>query len=147
MTEYPLATVGALVISPMNRVLLIQTHKWQGSWGVPGGKIAYGERMADALRREFMEETGLTLSDIRWGPVQEAVNSAEFYKPAHFILLNFIARSQHETVILNDEAERYVWVTPDDAQGYALNTPTRRLLEFYKQHGFSSEPVDRREVR
>jgi 8-oxo-dGTP pyrophosphatase MutT (NUDIX family) len=146
MAEYPLATVGALVVSCKARVLLIQTHKWRGSWGVPGGKIAHGEHMVEALRREFLEETGLTLFDIHWGPVQEAVNSPEFYKPAHFILLNFIARSQHETVTLNDEAERYAWVTPDEASAYALNTPTRKLLEFYQQHGFSGQPLDSAEV-
>ena len=81
MPEYPLVTVGALVVGPSERVLIIQTHKWKGMWGVPGGKIEYGETVEQALRREFLEETGLTLTDIYQGPVQEAVESLEFYKP------------------------------------------------------------------
>ena len=100
MPEYPLATVGALVVGPSKRVLIIKTHKWRGKWGVPGGKIDYGETMRRALKREFLErkKRGLTLSEIYWGPVQEAVESSEFYKSAHFILLNFIAVSEREEV-------------------------------------------------
>jgi ADP-ribose pyrophosphatase YjhB (NUDIX family) len=131
---YPLATVGALVINPAGECLLIRSHKWHDTWAVPGGKIDYGESMVQALKREFLEETGLQLSRICWAPVQEAVNSAEFYKPAHFILLNFIAYSEQQDVTLNDEAQMYAWLALEDALGYDLNTPTRRLLEFYRDH-------------
>ncbi len=127
----PLATVGALLVGPSKRVLIIKTHKWRDSWGVPGGKIHYGETIAAALKREFKEETGLELSSIQPGPVQEAVNSPEFYKEAHFILLNFIAYCDSEAVILNEEAEAYAWLEPRHALDYPLNTPTRKLLEFY----------------
>ncbi len=140
MPEYPLATVGALVVGPSERVLIIKTHKWRGKWGVPGGKIAYGERMTRALKREFLEETGLTLTDIYRGPVQEAVDSAEFYKDAHFILLNFVARTKSEEVTLNEEAEVYTWVSPERALTYDLNTPTRRLVTFYLEHPLETLP-------
>jgi 8-oxo-dGTP diphosphatase len=32
-----------------------------GIWGLPGGGVGHGEHPADALRREFVEETGLTV--------------------------------------------------------------------------------------
>ncbi len=133
-TPTPLATVGALVRAPDNRVLLVRTHKWRDTWGVPGGKIEYGETIRAALQREFLEETGLTLGKIYWGPVQEAVRSPEFYRDAHFILLNFIALTAHTQVSLNDEAQAHVWVSPEDALAMSLNTPTRRLLQFYLAH-------------
>ena len=138
MPEYPLATVGALVVGPSGRVLLVQTHKWRGKWGVPGGKIEYGETMRQALEREFLEETGLTLTDLYWGPVQEAVESPEFYKSAHFILLNFVARTEREEVTLNEEAQAYTWVSPERALSYDLNAPTRRLVTFYLEHPIES---------
>ena len=134
MPEYPLATVGALVVGPSERVLIVKTHKWRGKWGVPGGKIDYGETMGQALKREFLEETGLTLAEIYWGPVQEAVQSGEFYKSAHFILLNFVAVTEHEEVTLNEEAQAHTWVSPERALTYDLNTPTRTLVEFYLDH-------------
>ena len=141
MPEYPLATVGALVISPEERLLLIQTHKWKHSWGVPGGKIDYGETIREALLREFREETGLELFDLHWGPVQEAVSSPEFHKEGHFILLNFIARSSTETVSLNDEAQAFVWVSAEEALSYPLNSYTRNLLDFYIKNHFSSQEI------
>lgn len=131
---FPLTTVGALAVSPDGRVLLVKTHKWRDSWGVPGGKVAYGETLKAALQREFLEETGLSLSDIHWGPVQEAVRSTEFYRDAHFILLNFVALTQSTTVTLNDEAQAHVWMTPEAALELPLNTPTRNLVQFYLGH-------------
>ena len=128
----PLTTVGALIRSPDRRVLLIQTHKWRGMWGVPGGKLEYGESLKEALRREVSEETGLRLTRIYWGPVQEAIQSPEFYKDAHFVLLNFIALTDDVQVTLNDEAQAHVWVTPEEALAFNLNTPTRLLVEFYR---------------
>ena len=122
----PLTTVGALAVSPDGRVLLVRTHKWRDSWGVPGGKVAYGETLKAALQREFLEETGLTLGKIYWGPVQEAVRSPEFYRDAHFILLNFVALTQSTTVTLNDEAQAYVWVTPEGGPRAAAQHPDPR---------------------
>lgn len=141
MPEHPLATVGALVEGPGGRVLLVRTHKWRNAWGVPGGKIAYGETMLAALRREFREETGLAIHDVRMGPVQEAVESDEFHRPAHFLLLNFLARTDRERVQLNDEAQEHAWLAPADAEGLPLNSFTRRLLDFYREVGFRAPPL------
>lgn len=138
---YPRVTVGALVVGPSGRVLIIRTHKWRDLWGVPGGKIEYGETIKEALCREYEEETGLHLHDIRMGPVQEAVNSPEFHKPAHFILLNFIVHTHDETVQLNDEAQAYAWLEPERALTYPLNTPTRSLIEFYLEHRHTTEAL------
>jgi ADP-ribose pyrophosphatase YjhB (NUDIX family) len=137
----PLVTVGALLVSPSGRVLLIHTYKWRGLWGVPGGKIDYGETLAAAIEREVHEETGLSIGEICWAPVQEAINSREFYKPSHMILLNFVARCHSEAVVLNEEAGAFAWLTVSEALGYPLNTPTRHLIRYYQQHSFSGEPL------
>lgn len=138
----PLATVGALVVGPDGRVLLVRTHKWRDRWGVPGGKIEYGERIREALAREFREETGLELRDVRWAPVQEAVESDEFHVPAHFVLLNFLARSDATAVRRNDEAQAHAWVAPAEALRYPLNRPTRALVEHYLRLGYSGRPLE-----
>jgi len=138
---YPLATVGALIVGPDARVLLIRTHKWGDRWGVPGGKVDWGESLLEAVHREVREETGLSLSDVRWGPVQEAVSHPEFHRDAHFILVNVVARASTAAVTLNDEAQAYAWCTPAEAATYDLNEPTRRLLEHYRSHGFATSTL------
>jgi ADP-ribose pyrophosphatase YjhB (NUDIX family) len=145
--RYPLTTVGALVVSPLGRLLLIRTHKWRGLWGVPGGKVEWGESLLEAVHREVLEETGLELDDVRWAPVQEAVLHPEFHRPAHFVLINVVARSMGEDVVLNDEAQAHAWCTPDEAEGLDLNEPTRRLLAHYREHGFDAPPLTPPPVR
>jgi phosphoglycolate phosphatase-like HAD superfamily hydrolase/ADP-ribose pyrophosphatase YjhB (NUDIX family) len=125
----PIATVGALIHNDEGRVLMIRTHKWSDRWGIPGGKIRRGEPSIDALRREVREETALEIDNIRFVMVQDSIDSPEFMRPEHFILLNYLARATSAQVTLNDEAEEFRWVSPAEALSLDLNQPTRALLE------------------
>jgi phosphoglycolate phosphatase len=126
----PIVTVGALVFNDQNEVLMVRTHKWSNLWGIPGGKIKWGEESIAALRREIMEETNLDITDIRFVLAQDCIHSPEFYRDAHFVLLNYTARCVGEPrVKLNDEAREFKWVAPATALSMPINQPTRVLLE------------------
>lgn len=126
----PIGTVGALIFDDVGRVLMVRTRKWSSLWGIPGGKIKDGESSEAALRREILEETGLPIHNIRFVLVQDCIDSTEFYRPAHFLLLNYTcATSQASQVVLNDEADAFQWVTPTDALLMPINQPTRVLLQ------------------
>ncbi|HWZ87716.1 MAG TPA: NUDIX domain-containing protein [Polyangiaceae bacterium] len=130
MSERPIVTVGAIISRPDGKILLVRTHKWHDRLGVPGGKIEYGETQEAALAREILEETGLVIFDVRFVLVQESIDSPEFYRPAHMILLNYACRvNDTDSLTLNDEAEAFSWVTPNEALALDLNTPTRQLIE------------------
>jgi phosphoglycolate phosphatase len=134
----PVVTVGALIYDGAGKVLLLRTHKWGDRWGIPGGKIERGETSEDALRREVHEETGLEIADIGFALVQDSIDSPEFQRREHFILLNYVARATSTAVTLNDEAEEFAWVSPGDALALDLNTPTRVLLEDARRRGMAS---------
>ena len=128
--EPPLATVGALIFNDRNEALMILTHKWSGKWGIPGGKIKRGETALAALRREIKEETNLSVRDIEFVIVQDCISSKEFYRDAHFVLLNYKCRCHgRPNVKLNDEAREFRWVNCAEAPALPLNSPTRKLLE------------------
>jgi ADP-ribose pyrophosphatase YjhB (NUDIX family) len=125
----PIVTVGALVFDSAGQVLLVRTHKWSNLWGIPGGKIKWGESSVDALRREIKEETALEITDIEFVLVQDCIHSKEFYRDAHFVLLNYRCRCVGEpSVRLNDEAREFRWVSLESALEMPINQPTRALL-------------------
>jgi len=127
--EPPLATVGALIFNGAGEVLMIRTHKWSGLWGIPGGKIKWGETSENALHREILEETGLKVSGIQFVLVQDCIHSKEFYRDAHFVLLNYTCRCAGKPkVILNEEGREFRWLAPAAAKKLPLNTPTKILL-------------------
>jgi HAD superfamily hydrolase (TIGR01509 family) len=128
VAQVPWLTVGALVRGPDERLLFVRTNKWSGLWGIPGGKVRWGEAMMDALHREIREETGLEIQEPRLVLVQEAVRHPEFHRPVHMLLVNYVARTSSLDVQLNDEAQEYRWVAPDRATELPLNEPTRRLI-------------------
>lgn len=128
---FPIVTVGAAIFHPENgSVLMLRTHKWSGLWGIPGGKVRSRETCADALRRELLEETNLAVDDVDFVLVQDCIGSTEFYRDAHFVLLNYQCRARMPLdVRLNEEAQEFRWVPLSEALKMALNTPTRILLD------------------
>jgi phosphoglycolate phosphatase-like HAD superfamily hydrolase len=127
--DRPIATVGALIHDGDGKVLMIRTHKWSNLWGIPGGKIERGESSENALIREIKEETDLEISDIRFVMVQDCIDSPEFMRPEHFLLLNYIAKASSHEVRLNDEAEEFAWVNLEETFKLDLNSATKILLQ------------------
>jgi len=61
--------------------------------------------------------------------VQDCIHSKEFYRDAHFVLLNYTCRCAGQSrVKLNHEARESRWVTLAEAGKMQLNMPTRVLV-------------------
>jgi dihydroneopterin aldolase len=137
MSSYPLATVGALILSREGEILLVKSEKWRDLYSVPGGKVEYGESMEEAIAREIWEETQLRVTHIRYAMNQESILSDEFWKRAHFIMHDFIVElypdSDKHDVKLNDEAYEHLWIQPLEALKLPLHSKTRRLIEWFLQ--------------
>lgn len=74
-------TVTAIVPFPKSRILLVKrgTVVFKGYWALPGGKVASGETVQEAVVREVNEETGVLvkvvakIGDYRETGVQDGV--------------------------------------------------------------------------
>ena len=126
---WPIATVGGLVFRADGKAFFVRTAKWRGTWGVPGGKIDYGEPSEAAFAREIREETGMEISNIRFALLHDAIEEPEFLKPRHFLLLNYTAEATTDSVQLNHESLEGGWFSLEEALALNLNRPTKVLVE------------------
>lgn len=129
--RYPEPTVGALIFDPAGRLFLMKSHKWAGRYVVPGGHVELGETLEAALRREVAEETGLAIHDIRFLCTQEFIYDSAFWQPRHFIFFDYACRTDGAEVVLNDEAEEYIWLPVDEALRLPMDPYTKRAIRAY----------------
>lgn len=134
-SSYPEATVGALILNPAGEFFLFQSHKWNGAWAIPGGHIELGESAEAAVKREVLEETGLTVEHVEFLCCQECVFDPAFWQQKHFIFLDYVCTSPGGEVTLNEEAEAWRWVKREELANLNIEPFTRKVLEEFMKRG------------
>lgn len=142
MNRYPEPTVGAIIFNPEGKILLCKSHKWGNKYVIPGGHIELGERMEDALKREILEETGLDIYDIKLISLKESVYSDTFHEGKHFIFIDYMCKTDSSNVILNDEAEEYIWADLKKIEHYDLGGFMKELLLELKNRKKSNKCIE-----
>src|SRR6266576_956396 len=90
----PILGVGAIIIDA-GRVLLVERGRepLKGYWSLPGGVLETGEKLAEGIRREVLEETGLEIEllsvvEIFERIMRDAAGVAEY----HYVLIDYLCR-------------------------------------------------------
>jgi len=136
-----LIAVGAIIVDCSRRykkgqerdLLMVQTHKWQDRFSIVGGKVRRNERLAAALAREVMEETGL-VSDIQESICTfDELKLSGYYIPGiHRVFTDNVVEVRRRRVTLNDEAQDSLWIPPTKALAELDIEPNaRKTLELY----------------
>jgi nucleoside triphosphatase len=132
--KYPLPIVGALVVNPENRILLVTFDKEKRIYGLPGGKIHWGEKMEDAVKREVKEEVGLDIELVDIPLVQEAIFPKEIPKreDKHMIFLECVCRTNSSDVKMDGrEIDSYIWIDPKESLKLNVNSYTKIFIRKY----------------
>jgi mutator protein MutT len=134
--------VGAMVFNQEGNVFLArrgpQASNEQGTWEFPGGKVSFGETLADAIVREFEEEYGMTIELIDLLGVNDHILEHE-----HWVAPTFIARlvAGLPTIREPDKCSAIGWfalpalpeplsvVTQDDVRMYLTKYGEQRGME------------------
>ena len=138
----PIAAVGVVCLRG-DKVLLIRRGRppLQGAWSLPGGKIEWGERAADAALRELAEETGVRaeltgLIDVVDGLFPAEVGGAPV---SHYVLVEFAARWVAGEPVAGDDAAAAAFHPFDALAGLDLWDETVRIITLAHQR-FGAAP-------
>jgi ADP-ribose pyrophosphatase YjhB (NUDIX family) len=92
--EHPIIGVGAVIVEG-GRVLLVRrdTEPLRGEWSVPGGMLELGEKLRDGVRREALEETGVTVEPGEALDVFDSIFTDGLGKTQyHYVLIDYLCR-------------------------------------------------------
>ncbi len=127
----PILGVGGLIFEN-DSILLVRRGKppLEGQWSLPGGVVEAGETLEEALRREILEETGLTLAGVRQFEIFERIMRDREGRPEyHYVLIDFLSVPASGTACAADDAAACRWVPERELGRYHLTEGTLAVIQ------------------
>src|ERR1700729_500412 len=111
---------GTTAIARDGRVWIVRRARPPagGLYTLPGGGVEVGESLVEAVVREVLEETALTVVPVALAGYREAiVRDGVGRIERHFVILPFAARWIAGEAVLNDELSEAAWRLPSELAG------------------------------
>lgn len=129
--KWPGVGVGAVAIRD-GAILLIRRARppSEGLWSLPGGRVEWLETMADALRRETREETGLNVDIERIaGVVERLYPPDEESEGFHYVIVDYFVTVAGGKLRAGDDALDARWIPLVDIDTFSLAPGLAETLE------------------
>ena len=127
----PIVGVGAIILR-RDRILMAQRGKepLMGWWSLPGGALELGESLADGVRREVREETGLEIRpmgvlEIFERIMRDATGAPEY----HYVLIDYICRITGGELCAGDDVCAVEWVRRSELPKLQITEGTLAVIE------------------
>jgi len=102
----------------------------KGWWSLPGGVVETGEHLAEALKREVREETGLDVEPLAVVEIFERImrdkNGAAEY---HYVLIDYLCRAKKGEPRAADDASEVAWLKRKDLSTLKITEGTIEVIE------------------
>ena len=119
-------SVAAAIVDG-ERVLAIRRRD-NAKWEPPGGTLEPDEMILDGLRREVLEETGITISEPRLSGVYKNMTKG-------IVALVFYCRHNGQVPHPTDEVEEITWMTSGEVKQHLDPAYACRLLDALESDG------------
>ncbi|HWR44569.1 NUDIX hydrolase [Sporomusa sp.] len=121
-TLYENPIVGVAAIVRQNGTVLLGRRapnaSYSGLWCIPCGYVEYDEDIRDAVKREFLEETGLVIE-----PGQVYTVLSNFHNPSvHTVGVWFMAQVAGGTLCPGDDLDQVAYFSLDSVPDLAFPT-------------------------
>jgi 8-oxo-dGTP diphosphatase len=133
--DRPLLGVGALVFRGRGEdleILLVERGKepLKGFWSLPGGLLEVGEKLADGIRREVLEETGLDVEAVSMFEIFERIIPDADGRPEyHYVLIDYICRVAGGTLEAASDVSAVAWVARANLPLYRITDGTLAVVQ------------------
>lgn len=128
--------VGAILVDEQGRLFLSRrgplAKNERGLWEFPGGSVEFGETLANALKREMLEEYGI---EIEVGELLDVVDHILPEEGQHWVSPTFICRILSGEPVIREPGKciEIGWFAPDHMPEN-LTIITCQNLKHYKEH-------------
>lgn len=110
-----IVAVGGVVKNEKNEILLVKHHR--DGWVYPGGIVEVGENLIDGLKREILEETGITVDVGELFGISSNTGTAPGYNGVKVIptkvMMDFRCTATGGELRGSDENDESIWVPED----------------------------------
>jgi 8-oxo-dGTP pyrophosphatase MutT (NUDIX family) len=131
--------VIAFIENPCGKILMQQRRYPYGKWGLPGGLMELGESTQETLRREILEETGLSIGELKLFGVYSgknylciAENGDEFY-----VVTTVYTTSDYcgEVSVADNESLSFEWVDIHNLPENIARTHREIIADYVRGYG------------
>ncbi|HLJ46824.1 MAG TPA: NUDIX hydrolase [Bryobacteraceae bacterium] len=139
--DRPFLGIGALVFrrdADALEILLVERGKepLKGFWSLPGGILETGEKLAEGICREVLEETGLEVEPLGIFEIFERIMRDVDGRPEyHYVLVDYTCRVKGGILGPATDVSDAAWVSQQNLSRYRLTEGTLAVVEraFQKQ--------------
>jgi len=126
----PAVGVGAVIVED-EKILLVKRANEPNrlKWSIPGGLVNEGESLAEALRREIMEECGLEISVGDVACVSEEIVTEGDEIRFHYVIIDFYAEITGGKLEVGSDALEARWVDFNELNELDILDFVRKLVE------------------
>lgn len=110
-----------------SEILLVERGKepLKGLWSLPGGILEVGEKLVDGIRREVLEETGLSVDPVSMFEIFERIMPDAGGRPEyHYVLIDYICRVTGGELAAASDVSDAAWLCQEQLAGYRITEGT-----------------------